>query len=530
MDTRRPRPFRHEAENRDLPFDVDLDPTLGRSIVTDSKRLQQVLKNLLSNAFKFTDAGRRRRSTCRPADGGWTPDHPVLEPGAAGGRLRRVATPASASRWRSRRSSSRRSSRPTPAPAASTAAPASASPSAANWRACSAAKSICAARPARAAPSRSICRCTMPARRVAPRAPASRRVAGSRRRCQLPTQERVDRARCRTTGSTIEPGDPVLLIVEDDPHYARVAGRSRPRQGLQGAGRARAAPRRWNWRKQFQPTAISLDIFLPDMLGWTVLSQLKQDPLTRHIPVQIVTLDEDRQHGLARGAFSFVTKPTTTEGVERGAVSRIKEYARPRAQAPADRRGQCRRADEHHASCSATTTSRSSPPAPARRRSTALRDQPCDCVVLDLRLPDMTRLRGARTASATTKRWRTCRSSCSPAGNCRPRRTRSFTPWRAASWSRAWSRRSACSTRPSLFLHRVVTDLPVEKQRMLEQLQQLRRGPGGPDRRCWSMTTRATSSRCRSVLERRGMKVLTATTGREAIDAGRVDTRTSPSC
>ena len=49
--------------------------------------------------------------------------------------------------------------------------------------------------------------------------------------------------------------------------------------------------------KQFQPTAVSLDVFLPDMLGWTVLSQLKQNPLTRHIPVQIITLDEDRQHG-----------------------------------------------------------------------------------------------------------------------------------------------------------------------------------------------------------------------------------------
>src|SRR5258706_15610041 len=78
--------------------------------------------------------------------------------------------------------------------------------------------------------------------------------------------------------------------------------------------------------KQFQPTAISLDVFLPDMLGWTVLSQLKQDALTRHIPVQIVTLDEDRQHGLSRGAFSFITKPTTPDG--RGAaMSRIKNYA-----------------------------------------------------------------------------------------------------------------------------------------------------------------------------------------------------------
>ncbi len=68
--------------------------------------------------------------------------------------------------------------------------------------------------------------------------------------------------------------------------------------------------------KQYQPSAVSLDVFLPDMLGWSVLSQLKQNPLTRHIPVQIITLDEDSQHGLARGAFSFVSKPTTTEGVE----------------------------------------------------------------------------------------------------------------------------------------------------------------------------------------------------------------------
>ena len=55
-------------------------------------------------------------------------------------------------------------------------------------------------------------------------------------------------------------------------------------------------------------------------------SQLKQDPATRHIPVQILTLDEDRQHGLARGAFSFVTKPTAVAELE-AALSKIKQYA-----------------------------------------------------------------------------------------------------------------------------------------------------------------------------------------------------------
>ena len=124
------------------------------------------------------------------------------------------------------------------------------------------------------------------------------------------------------------------------------------------------------------------------MLGWTVLSQLKQDPATRHIPVQIVTLDEDRQHGLARGAFSFMTKPTHDRGSRRGADPhhRLRQAA---PQAAAGGRGQPGRAALASPSCSGTTTSTSSRSTPAPRRWRYCTHEPPDCVVLDLRLPDM---------------------------------------------------------------------------------------------------------------------------------------------
>src|SRR5262249_47853476 len=139
--------------------------------------------------------------------------------------------------------------------------------------------------------------------------------------------------------------------------------------------------------REYHPTAVSLDVFLPDMLGWTVLNHLKQDPATRHIPVQMLTLDEDRQHGLAQCAFAFVTKPTTTEGLE-AALARIKDYAAPRRKqllVVEDNAAEQLSIKEllGHDDIDITVSSTGG------EALALLTQQLFDCVVLDLRLPDM---------------------------------------------------------------------------------------------------------------------------------------------
>ena len=175
-----------------------------------------------------------------------------------------------------------------------------------------------------ALPAAAVCRpdgaaTDRPDRRQRDRRSASRDggAAGGARRAH---RRRPRRDRARAT--------PVLLIIEDDPHYARILLGLARDKGFKGIVATKGA-HALALARQFRPAAISLDIFLPDMLGWTVLNQLKLDPATRHIPVQIVTLEEERQHGLARGAFAYLVKEPTTDGLE-AAFERIKEFTQSR--------------------------------------------------------------------------------------------------------------------------------------------------------------------------------------------------------
>jgi len=74
------RTFRHMADQKGLNFQIVMDPLVPRTMFTDVNRLQQILKNLLSNAFKFTAQGHVAM-TLRRVTEGWSMDHPVLRLG-----------------------------------------------------------------------------------------------------------------------------------------------------------------------------------------------------------------------------------------------------------------------------------------------------------------------------------------------------------------------------------------------------------------------------------------------------------------
>src|SRR5258705_7234118 len=501
------RPFRHEAENRQLSFDIEVDPNLGRSIVTDSKRLQQVLKNLLSNAFKFTaEAGVRLRVSA--AVGGWSAEHPVLNhsPAVVAFEVTDTGIGIPPEKQKLIFEAFQQADAGTSRKYGGTGLGLAISRELASL--------LGGEIHLRRAPGKgSTFVLYLPLKysgpTVAPRSPAPSAFTPALQ--VAATQERVVE-QLPDDRLSLEPGDTILLIVEDDPHYARVLIDLAHDKGFKVLVAARGAEA-LDLAKQFQPTAVSLDVFLPDMLGWTVLSQLKHNPLTRHIPVQIITLDEDRQHALARGAFSYVSKPTTTEGIS-AALSQIKEYAKPRGKRllivedNAVEQMSIKELLDHHDIEIVTSDT-------GAGALSTLRENPCDCVVLDLRLPDMSGFEvldnirkddslsnvpvvvftGRELSVEEDAELHTMARSIVVKGVESPERLLDET---------------------SLFLHRVITELPIEKQRMLEKLN-------SSDEDLVGQTALLVDDDARnifalsSVLERRGMKVLTATTGSEAV-------------
>jgi CheY-like chemotaxis protein len=76
---------------------------------------------------------------------------------------------------------------------------------------------------------------------------------------------------------------------------------------------------------ELQPAAITLDIQLPVVDGWSILDRLKRNPRTRHIPVHVISIVEGSRKGAAMGAFAFLEKPVSKEALE-GAFNHISGF------------------------------------------------------------------------------------------------------------------------------------------------------------------------------------------------------------
>ncbi|HEU6449212.1 MAG TPA: HAMP domain-containing protein [Verrucomicrobiae bacterium] len=494
------RNFRHLAEAKNLPFMVEFDPALPRTMTTDPKRLQQILKNLLSNAFKFTSQGHVTIRVA-PAASGWGTENPALN------RAQQVISFSIADtgigiapeKQKLIFEAFQQADAGTSRKYGGTGLGLAISRELASLLGGE-------IRLASGLGDGSTFTLYLPATfpgGATPRPQSSAPVV-----LPAPREENIPDDR-----DAIHPGDTTLLIVEDDPHYARVLLGLARDKGFKTivATRGHAA---LTLARQYLPTAITLDIFLPDMLGWTVLNNLKMDPATRHIPVQIISIEEERQHGLSHGAFSYTIKPATQEGLTQ-CLDRIKTFAQPRTKKllviednETERNGVVELIAHDDLEIKTAGTG-------AEAYQMLLDDQ-FDCCVLDLHLPDMSGFSllekmqnepvlrdvpvvvftGKDLSGDEEKQLRAVAKSIVLKDVQSPERLFDET---------------------ALFLHRIVSDLPEAKREMLARLHNSNEALRGRKalvvdddaRNIFALTT---------VLENHEMQVLSATNGKQAIE------------
>jgi CheY-like chemotaxis protein len=175
--------------------------------------------------------------------------------------------------------------------------------------------------------------------------------------------------------------------VEDDVHFARILLARARETGFKGivATRGETVPA---LALEFSPSAITLDIRLPDVDGWALLDRLKHDPSTRHIPVHIISITEARQRGLKQGAIACLRKPVSREALDE-ALAALKGFVERnvrRLLVVEDDETQCHNIVELIADSDVDTHAVGT----GAEALEALKAEPFDCMVLDLALPDMT--------------------------------------------------------------------------------------------------------------------------------------------
>ena len=294
--------FTPVAEKKNLEFRIEVAPECPATIETDGQRLEQILKNLLSNAFKFTEQGRVELRVARAAEGqialsvadtgiGISEDqqNAVFEPfRQADGTISRkyggTGLGLSISRELVRLLGGTLALRSVEGQGSTFTVLIPEAYSAANVQP----------------------RAETPQAAPAPLAVEAPQPIAAPAATRRPDRQLED-DRERLTGQRR-----ILLVIEDDESFARIL-RDLSREMEFECLVAGSATEALTLAKEFVPSAIVLDVGLPDHSGLSVLDQLKRDVRTRHIPVHVVSATDHAQTALSLGAIGYLLKPVKRE-------------------------------------------------------------------------------------------------------------------------------------------------------------------------------------------------------------------------
>jgi len=305
--------FRHVAEQKRLGFAIELHPDMPRAVVTDVKRLQQVLKNLLSNAFKFTDRGRVTL-VMKPVIDGWNRDIETLNRAdtVIAFSVQDTGIGIAPEKQKIIFEAFQQADGTTSRKYGGTGLGLSISREIARLlggeiRVRSEVSqgstfTLYVPRNYEAVPT-----VAAPQRRIEVIDLTRAAAAAALVPADEPRQEMLVLARLDDR-EHITPDDRVLLVVEDDVPFAKILLDA----GRQAEFKVVIAPtgdHALSLVRRYHPAAITLDLKLPDMDGWAVLDRLKHDETTRHIPTSIISVDDARGRALRMGAYDFLQKP-----------------------------------------------------------------------------------------------------------------------------------------------------------------------------------------------------------------------------
>ncbi|TMI34355.1 MAG: response regulator, partial [Betaproteobacteria bacterium] len=322
------RTFRQVANAKGLEFDVRVAAELPAGIQTDAKRLQQILKNLLSNAFKFTERGKVTLEVAQ-AKSGWSPGHPQLDTadavvafsvidtgvGIPANKQNSIFEPFQQADGTTSRqyggtglglSISRELTRLLGGEIRVSSTPGKGSMFTLYLP--------MTYKPAGEERTRQAAAAPQPAPAYAER---NHKLVKTGPPSASKPAVHDDRERIRE-------GDYVVVIVEDDLKFASAlldVARESGFKGVVAANAGAALP----LVKELAPDAITLDLLLPDMDGWAMLDLLKHDPVTRHIPVNVISVSDQTNRCMHMGALGVVQKPAAKEALQE-ALARTRKF------------------------------------------------------------------------------------------------------------------------------------------------------------------------------------------------------------